>query len=152
MFMVDWTIVYSVVTALGLFEIVKRVLIFWFENNVIKRNLEIRAIAERALVYCNSLKLRNFEAPLSTDEIRLLNLDISKIDQWDKKLGDELMTLINYPVLIETFYKNSLYDNEYRKLMIQYHKELQDKVDKLVPVLNQLRYKPVIEIGKWKMQ
>jgi hypothetical protein len=80
MFSINWTIVISVFTALGFFEIVKRLLLFWLENNFIKQNVEIREIAERALAYCNDLKLRNFEAPLSKDEIRQLRLDITKID------------------------------------------------------------------------
>lgn len=147
---IDWNIVVSILTALGIFEAIRRTLLFWLDNNVIKRNLEIREIAERALVYCNDLKLRNFEEPLPIEVVRQLRLDITKIDHWDKQLGDDLMTLINYPWMIKTFHDNSLRDQsgEYQKQMIKYHTELHDRVDKLVKKLNRLRYKPIFEFSK----
>lgn len=150
---INWNLVASILTALGIFEFIKRLLFFWLDNNLIKRNLEIREIAERALIHCNNLKLRNFEEPLSIDDVRQLRLDITKIDQYDKKLGDALMALINDPILIKTFYQNSLHadGNEYLKLMNKYHRELHDKIDKLVPKLNQLRYKPIFEVSNLKV-
>ena len=150
MFNIDWNIVVSILAALGIFEVVKRTLLFWLDNNVIKRNLEIRDIAERALVYFNNLKLRNFEEPLPVEDVRQLRLDITKIDQWDKNLGDDLMTLINYPWMIKIFHDNSLHDQsgEYQKQMIKYHTELHDRVDKLVKKLNRLRYKPIFELSR----
>lgn len=147
----DWNLifntVFSILTALGIFEAIKRILFFWLDNNLIKRNLEIRAIAERALSYCNDLKLINFQEPLSLADRRQLRLDVTKVDSWNKQLGDELMELINYPFLIKTFHENSKHDptGEYLKLMVKYHTEIHDKVDKLVIKLNKLRYKPIIE-------
>lgn len=149
MLKIDWGIVLSILTALGIFELIKRTLIFWLENNIFRKNLEIRDIADRALVYCNNLKLRNFEEPLSIDEVRQLRLDITKIDSMDKSLGDNLMALINDPWLIKIYHQNSLNDQsgEFIKLMTQCHTELHNKIDRLVPKLNRLRYKPILEIN-----
>ncbi len=151
MLKIDWNIVVSILTALGIFEIIKKILLFSLENNLIKRNLEIREIAERALNYCNWLKLRNFEQPLGYEETAKLTLDILKVDSFDKKLGDDLMHLVNNPRMMNILYNDKDGGERNRDFINKLHKEVYEINERLTEKLNYLRYKPIIQVGKFSI-
>lgn len=139
-------IIISVLIALGIFEAVKKILLFFIDNTVIKRNLEIREIATRVQDCLSWLKLSNFEQPFAVDITSQLYSDIAKMEEEDKELADNIMVLINYPRMTEFLYKNGGEKN--RELITDYHNELTTLAPKLNKKLNKLRYKPLLKIGK----
>lgn len=144
----NWEIVISIITALGIFEIFKKFLFFGFEKTLIKKNLEIREIAERALK-CNVwLKERNFEEPLESSVRSQLLLDICKIEEFDKDLADNLMRLINNPLMMKILYEDKNGGERHRKLISILHKETCEVSKKLNKKLNYLRYYPIIDWRK----
>ena len=131
----NWSLISNIITALGLFEI-------------IKRNLEVRGIAERVLTWSSWLKLRNFERPLPPAIANQLYLDIFKIEDVDKELSQDIMRLINYPQM-NSFLHKSLDKQPQNMDIIQDNCEkCHDMTDKLNKKCNKLRYQPIIDIKK----
>jgi hypothetical protein len=136
----NWNLVISILTALGIFEIIKKLLSFSFENNLIKRNLEIREIAERVLTWSSWLKLRNFEQSLPPAVANQLYLDIFKIEDIDKELSGDIMRLINYPQM-NVFLHESLDKQPQNMDIIRDNCEkCHNMTDKLNKKCNKLRY------------
>lgn len=145
----NWGLIFSIITALGIFEFVKKIVNFGLENNFLRKNLEIREIADRALKYSVWLKERNFEEPLSSDARSQLNLDICKIEEFDEELAENLMRLINNPLMMGFLYKDKNGGERHRQLINMLHKELSDKNRALNRKLNHLRYKPIIDWSRF---
>jgi hypothetical protein len=142
----NWGLIISVLTALGLFEILKKIFNFSVENNLIKRNLEIREIANRVLEWSSWLKFRNFEQPLPLEISNQLYIDIFKIQDIDKKLSEDIMRLINFPQMNAFLYKNLDKQPGNMDIIHENCKLCHDMTDKLNKKCNKLRYQPILEI------
>ncbi|MBI3980741.1 hypothetical protein HY345_01965 [Candidatus Microgenomates bacterium] len=157
--MVDWNLVYSFLTALGIFEAIKIILIYFVQNNYLKKNVEIREISDRVLTSLIWLKEKQFTQPLELDIKSKLYLDVHKIQDFDKSLSEDIMMMINVPVVIETLRSNDEktgYEQN-AAVILGYQHTMLDRSEKLVPKLNKLRYQPIIDLSgliikikKWK--
>lgn len=65
----------------------------------------------------------------------------------DKEMSDDMMKLINYPLIINLLYKSGGEKN--REMIDVYHRELHNITPKLNNKLNYLRYKPIIKFWKF---
>lgn len=144
----DWNLVITIITALGIFEVIKKIFNFVLENNIIKRNLEIREIAERVLEWSSWLKLRNFEGPLPLEITNKLYIDVFKIESFDKHLSQDIMRLINFPQMNSFLYKNVKKQPENMKLIRDNCERLHDMTNKMNKKCNKLRYLPIVDIQK----
>lgn len=147
--MINWNLVISILTALGIFEAIKTIIMFMVVNNFIKKNLEIREISERALKILVELKNSQFTKPLDEETKKTLYLDVHKIMDLDQELSRDFMMMINMPVMIETLRTNDSRSgfNQNTKVILDFQHKMLDKSDKLVPKLNKLRYKPIIDFN-----
>ena len=150
----NWNLIFSILTALGIFEGIRIVVIYSIKNNYIKKNVEIREIADRLLKSLIWLKEKQFTEPLDFNIKGKLYLDVHKIQDFDKELSEDIMMMINVPVVIETLRlsdKKTGYNlNANAKVILDYQMRMLDRSEKLVPKLNRLRYQPVIDFTKLK--
>lgn len=136
----NWELIFEIIIALGIFRIIERILFFALENNIIKRNLEIREIATRVMKSASWLKIKSFEKPLPPEIIEQLHFDLTKIEDFDAEFATDIMKLINYPLII-SFHANTTHEWETVK---KYGDELYEIINRVNKRCSKLRYKPLI--------
>lgn len=148
MISINWNLVTSILAALGIFKAVELVVVFSVENNLIKRNLEIRDTASRIIQWTSWLLARNFEIPLPEEAKNQLHLDSIKLLSVDGELSEDVMLLINVPVLIEFWGCNPGSDHEDLASMRKFHQMISSRSEIIIAKCNQLRYKPIVDHKK----
>lgn len=142
-------LIISIVTALGIFEVIKRTLLYFWDNNILRHNQERREIADLALRAMAKLMRGQFMIPLPEDITLKLYEGVHIIDGEDKKMASNFMQMINAPVIIQTLLesqKKSGYSDLHSKEIHDWQMRMYDMEQELMPILRKMRYESPISI------
>lgn len=138
--------IFSIVTALGLLEVVKKLINDWYENSVIRKANEIRLIASEVLDKAIELKNRDYSPPMSEEERKQFLSYAHKADEYDKRLGGAISILVNWPTIAETIKNNASRQQEGTEVWSRNMNRLRNDVDSLINTCRTLRFSPAIKI------
>ena len=136
----------TLVSSLGIVEVFKKILIDWYENAVDGRAKEIRSIANDTLRVATTLKLRDFDPPMTIEESdHFLSLAI-KADTYDKEFGKSISFLVNWPTIAKTIKDGNPLQREGNAEWIKNIDKIRDNVNTLIDDCNRIRFSPSINL------
>lgn len=143
----DWNLIFNIVTALGVFEAVKRTLLYFLEDNVFKRNRERREIADLALKAMAKLLRKQFMEPLDEPTYNKIYESVHIVEGEDKKLAGDLMLMLNVPTLIKTRLddQNRAGYDLHNKEIYSDQMKMYELSQALIPKLREMRYEFLVK-------
>ena len=142
-------LILAIAGGLGLFEAGKLLILHFVRDSVIKRNLDIRAIAERFSTWTAWLKLRNFEQTLPQDVEIQLNHDALRLRKYHKLIADGMFELMRSPThnaLLYRIFKEK--PDELFKELSKSAKRHNSMADTIIEMCEDLIYKPIWDYKK----
>jgi large-conductance mechanosensitive channel len=143
---IDWNLAVTIFTAFGVFEVVKKLIFYYLDNNVIKRNIEIREIAERFMNCCVQLKESGFRQDLTKEQYDQTTRDIAKF----RSFNDEVSTSMAWLIIAPTVFTVEKTIKHFQPLDKQqadaYTNSLIDTANTIIEKCNKYRFQPIIKL------
>lgn len=146
---IEWNLVFSILTALGFFEIIKQFVQHYLKHDLFGKNHEIRKTATRVQKFLVKLRCEDFKNPISGKDKEVLILDVMRIADGDKAFTTGIMQLINIPVSIKTHRDNSQTNPEEAKTAVEETRRLYDLTEDLNKKCNYYRKLPLFDISHY---
>jgi len=146
----NWNLVVNIFIALGLFEVVKKIIFHYIDNNIIKRNIEIREISNRFMDYCLQLKQSEFRHELSREKYDQATIDIIKFRALDNDVASSMSWLILAPTIFTAEKQIAKFQPIDEQQTTEYINNLIKTADTMIDKCNKYRYQPIVNVSPIK--
>lgn len=140
----NWEIVVSILTSLGIFKVVDLLLTYFFKDTLIAKNIEFRKAANRLLERIVESKAGNHEYVFDNKTMGQIYFDIEVINEINEELSKDIRNVFSYPYMIHIMMRL----DDYAERIVKYEEELANLEETSIKRLKKIRYLSLFKTKK----